>query len=100
MIRLTSQHIDRARWLVILCVLVREEWTGKRIGNPSARFVLVQRPLKRAHEHIALGAIVEDHAKPRVRAALGICEHLAHISDISLLSADDEPATGPDLRLK
>jgi hypothetical protein len=38
--RITSQHIDRARCLIILCVLVREEWTGNRIGDPSACFVL------------------------------------------------------------
>ena len=33
---------------------------------PSPRFVLVQRPLKRAHEQVALGAVVEDHAQPRI----------------------------------
>src|SRR6516165_2396492 len=99
MFRLTSQHIDRARCLIILSILVGEEWTGNRISNPSARFVLVQRPLKRAHEHVALGTIVEDHAKTCIRATLGVRKHVAHLGDVSLLSADNEPATGPDLRL-
>jgi hypothetical protein len=36
---------------------------SRGFSNPSSGFVLVQCPLKRAHEHIAFGAIVEDHAK-------------------------------------
>jgi hypothetical protein len=41
MVRLTSQYVDRARGLIILCVLVGKKRTGNRIGNPTARFVLV-----------------------------------------------------------
>jgi tetratricopeptide (TPR) repeat protein len=45
------------------------------------------------------GAIVEDHSKARVRAALGVCKNLAHLGDVGLLSADNEQAAEPDLRL-
>src|SRR3954451_3079932 len=100
MFRLASQHIYCARCLILLCILVREERTGKRVGNSSARLILVQRPLKRAHQHLAFGAIVEDHAKTRVRAALGVCEYLAHSGHIRLLPANNKPATGPDLSLQ
>src|SRR6516164_5421178 len=80
--------------------MVREKGAGDRIGNPSARLILMQRPLKRAHEHITFGAVVEDHSKARVSTALGVCKYLAHLRDVSLLSADNEPATGPDLCLQ
>ena len=97
---LASQHINRARCLIVFSKLVREKRTGNRIGNSSARFVLVQRSLKRAHEHIAFGAIVENHAKTRVGAPLGVCEHVANFGDVSFLPANDKPATWPDLRLQ
>jgi hypothetical protein len=48
---------------------------------------------------MALGAIIEDHAKTGGRAALRVCKYLAHIGDISFLSANNKQATGPDLRL-
>jgi hypothetical protein len=57
MIGFASQHIDCSRRLIIWCVLVGEQRPRNRIGDSPARFVLVQRPLKRAHEHVALGAV-------------------------------------------
>ena len=76
-------------------VLVGEQRPGDGIGDAPARFVLVKRALKRAHEQIALGAVVEDHAQARVRAALRVRENLAHLGDIGLLTADNEPTARP-----
>lgn len=52
MFGLASQHIDGTRGLIILRVRVKKERTSKGITNPSARFILMQRPLKRAHNRV------------------------------------------------
>ena len=68
----------------------RKQGTGGRLGDPSPCLVLVQGTLKRTHEHVALSAVVENHAQAGIRAPLvGDCR-LTLFSNIGFLSADDE----------
>src|SRR5271156_4156430 len=92
--------MDRPRGLIIFCELVGEKRPSDRIGNPSARCVIIQRALQRAHEHIAFGAIVEDHTKTRVRAALSVRKYFAHLGDAGILAANNEPCTRPNFGLQ
>ena len=66
MVGLAAQDIDRAACLIAVVVLIGEQRPGDGIGDPPSRLVVVKRPLKRAHEQIALGAVVEDDAQAGV----------------------------------
>ena len=79
MIGFAAQHIDDAACLVPFFVLIGESGPaeGSVIRRPAGS--LLQRPLKRPHEQIALGAVVEDHAKPGVGVAVFVGEQARSI---------------------
>ena len=82
MFGLAAQHIDNAAGLVPFLIVIGEQRAGRRLDNPPSGGVLLQRLLKRPHEKIALGAVVEDHTKAGVDIAMFIDRGLFHSCDI------------------
>lgn len=59
----------------------------------------MQLPVQRAHQHIALGAVVEDHAQARVPTPPMVREDLVLLGDICHLPIEDEMPSWLDFGL-
>jgi hypothetical protein len=93
MVGFASQHIDDPTCFIPLLVLIGEKRTCCRLDDPTAGRVFLQRPLKGPHEQVALGPVIEDHAKPGIRVPVFVGEGLFRRRNIGLLAAQDiEPA--------
>ena len=75
--------------LIPLLVLVGEERACGGLDDPPTSGVLLQRLLQGPHEQVALGPIVEDHAKPGVYVAVLVGERLFRRRDVGFLAAQD-----------
>jgi hypothetical protein len=79
--------------------MIIEKRSGGRIGNTASRLILRERPLKRAHQHLALRAVVEYDAEAAVIVAVCLKEHVALLGDIGLLATNNKEAAFLDFRL-
>jgi hypothetical protein len=86
---LAAQHVDGSAFHVVRLWRIAKQRPHVRVGQARTRFVFVQRPLQRAAQQVAFGAIGVDHAQARIAFAIRCLDGFAHFGHIGKLPADE-----------